>query len=248
MAFKSKVIVSSDGNSTNHHNECESQKKTPPPSSIAPSYDLRKCSLEEVRDLCSRHHGYGTAGGVAVYCFGVYEEGRIVAGYAWQPPPPGAARAVCPEAPGGVLSLSRMVAVPRDERALKHVSTPLRRQMRILIDRGRWPVLVTYSDEGQGHTGHVYKCSGWEKTTRARRAYYIRSDGTRSSNYNDGKTGGLQHLEKGGHTWMQRWEHHACPRGLALQHMQNALWKRVSVPGKVWRSGNPSFTYIQDSQ
>jgi hypothetical protein len=35
--------------------------------------------------------------------------------------------------------------------------------MNVLIDRTRWPVLVTYSDIGQGHTGHVYKCSGWEK-------------------------------------------------------------------------------------
>lgn len=34
------------------------------------------------------------------------------------------------------------------------VSKPLRRQMRVEIDRGRWPVLITYSDEGQGHTGH----------------------------------------------------------------------------------------------
>jgi len=79
----------------------------------------------------------------------------VVAAYAWQPPPPGASRAVCPEAPEGVLALSRMVAVPRDERRLQHVSTPLRRQMRVLIDRGRWPVLVTYSDEGQGHTGNA---------------------------------------------------------------------------------------------
>jgi tRNA U34 5-carboxymethylaminomethyl modifying GTPase MnmE/TrmE len=59
-------------------------------------------------------------------------------------------------------------ALPREERRLRHISKPLKRQMRDLIDRTRWPVLVTYSDEGQGHLGHVYKCSGWQKTTRKR--------------------------------------------------------------------------------
>lgn len=124
----------------------------------APSYDLRPVPRADVAALCAAHHGYGGAGHAVTYAWGVVEGGRVIAAYAWQPPPPGAARAVCPEAPTGVLALSRMVAVPRDERRLRHVSTPLRRQMRVLIDRGRWPVLVTYSDEGQGHTGHDYRC------------------------------------------------------------------------------------------
>ncbi len=79
----------------------------------APSYDLRPCSLEVVRDLCVRFHGYRSAGNASAYAFAVYERGEPVAGYAWQPPPTGAARAVCPEAPGGVLALSRMAAVDR---------------------------------------------------------------------------------------------------------------------------------------
>ena len=59
---------------------------------IAPAYDLRPCTLADVRALCAAHHGYGSAGNVAVYAFGVFEGGRLVAAYAWQPPPPGAAR------------------------------------------------------------------------------------------------------------------------------------------------------------
>src|SRR6266513_1557813 len=120
-------------------------------------YTMRRVTLEEVRDLCVRFHGYGSAGASATYAFGVFEGDTLVAAYSWQPPQPGTARAICPEAPQGVLALSRMVAVPTETRTLNHVSKPLRRQMRREIDRTRWPVLVTYSDEGQGHTGHVYK-------------------------------------------------------------------------------------------
>lgn len=70
------------------------------------SWEVREVSLEVVDDLCRKHHGYGGSGKVAAYSFGVYEGDRLVAAYAWQPPPPGAAKKVCPEAPSGVLGAS----------------------------------------------------------------------------------------------------------------------------------------------
>ena len=30
-----------------------------------------------------------------------------------------------------------------------------------LIDRSRWPVLVTYADTRLGHTGAIYKATNW---------------------------------------------------------------------------------------
>ena len=210
---------------------------------LSPSYDLQKCGLETVESLCRLHHGYGSVSATATYTFAVYEDGKPVAAYAWQPPPPGAALAVCPEAPSGVLALSRMVAVPREERTLNHVSKPLRRQMLRLIDRGRWPVLVTYHDEGQGHTGHVYKCSGWALTKRGElRAFYVDERGRRSSRYANGLTGGRR-LAKGGTTRVHRWEQWACERGQAAAWMAANGWVRVPVAGKVWRSGNPAYTW-----
>ena len=194
--------------------------------------------------MCERYHGYGSAGNWSTYTFGVLEGGVLVAAYAWQPPPPGAARAVCPEAPQGVLALSRMVAVPAEERRLNHVSKPLRRQMRKLIDRTRWPVLVTYSDEGQGHTGHVYKCSGWEPTLKAKRPFFVDEGGDRASSYSNGKHGGRA-LTRGGRTTMQRWEHWACPRGQAAEWMKLHGWRRELIPGRVWRSGNQAYTYAR---
>lgn len=210
---------------------------------MKPSFDMRLCDLEAVSALVGEHHGYGSIGAASVYAFAVYEDGRVVAAYAWQPPPPGAAKAVCPEAPGGVLALSRMVAVPRAERRLRHVSKPLRQQMRREIDRGRWPVLITYSDNGQGHTGHVYKCSGWEKTTLARRPFYLNAEGKRASSYSNGKHGGRA-LTRGGVTQIQRWEHWICARGAAARWMEAAGWRRVPMVGRRWRSGNQAHKWV----
>ncbi len=209
----------------------------------APGYDLRKAGLSEVRALAEAHHGYKSAGRFCVYAFGVYEDGRMVAGYAWQPPPPGAARSVCAEAPAGVLALSRMVAVPREERRLNHVSKPLRRQMAAMIDRSRWPVLVTYHDEGQGHTGHVYKCSGWRQATRRKAPVFEDSSGRRCSSYSNGASGS-RGLKRCGSTWIVRWEHWACSLGGVAEHMAAGGWRREPVPGKVWRSGNQAHRWV----
>jgi hypothetical protein len=210
---------------------------------LTPAYDLRPCSLAEIASLCVQYHGYGSASASATYAYAVYENGLAIAGYAWQPPPPGAAKNICPEEPAGVLALSRMVAVPREARKLRHVSTPLRRQLK-LIDRTRWPVLVTYSDEGQGHTGHVYKCSGWRKTSRSLTPVYETVTGTRASPYSNGKRGG-RNLRQVGHTWIQRWEHWICEPGQAANYMASHGWVRRPIPGKRWRSGNQAYTWIR---
>lgn len=202
--------------------------------------DLRPCPLGVVAELCRAHHGYASAGRVAAYAFAVYEGGVPVAAFAWQPPPPGCARAVCPEAPYAVLALSRMVAVPRAERALRHISKPLRHQMRHMIDRGRWPVLVTFHDVGQGHTGHVYKCSGWERGPESIAETRTGEDGSRISRYSNGVTS----TERGarGLTTIVRWEHWACARGEAAAHVEAGGWRRVPT-GRVYASGAPAYRW-----
>lgn len=210
-----------------------------------PAYDLRVATRAEILSLVERHHGYRSLGNQMTYCFAVYENGVAVAAFSWQPPPPGSAKAVCPEAPGGVLSLSRMVAVPHEERKMRHISRPLRRQMRTLIDRTRWPVLVTYSDEGQGHTGHVYKCSGWTPTVRSKRPVYETEDGRRASSYANGQHG-TRELKAAGYTWVRRWEHRVGKRGEADKWMAKHGWSRVLVPGKHWANGQQAYTYSRD--
>lgn len=211
------------------------------------SFTLRACAPDVVQSMCEKYHGYGGAGKVFVYCFAVYEGSTSVAAYAWKPPPPGAAKSVCPEEPQAVLALSRMVAVPKSERSLKHVSKPLMLQMKRYIDRGRYPVLVTYSDEGQGHTGYVYKCSGWTPTTRSESITYESQNGVRTSKYSAGRVVS-SNLTRTGHTFIQRWEQWACPRGGVVEWMKGHGWVREPVHGKFWRSGAQAFTFTNVNQ
>lgn len=205
---------------------------------------LRVASRDEVVAMFERHHAYAGISSSTTYLFAVEEPRGLVAAFAWQPPPPGAAKSVCPEAPQGVLALSRMVAVPKSDRVLRHISRPLRRQMRGMIDRTRWPVLVTYSDEGLGHTGHVYKCSGWQATSRNRRTQYVDPNGVRRSAYANGKSG-HEHLRAIGSAMVQRWEHWACERGTADRWMAQHGWTRTRVEGKHWKSGAPAYTWVR---
>lgn len=203
-----------------------------------PAFDLRPVSLPLVAGLFREFHPYASTGTVCVYAFAVFEEWRPVAAFLWQPPAPGAARSVSPACPQGVLALSRMVACPRTDRRLQHISKPLRRQMLRMIDRTRWPVLVTYSDESCGHTGHVYQCSGWRKTVR-NQARTVTVDGSRVSTYCAGKT--IKHADSiEGWAWIQRWEHWIDP---APKTVFDRAWERVAIPGKTWRSGAQAYTY-----
>lgn len=205
-------------------------------------FDLREVQIDQIKHLFEKYHGYGSVGNLKTYAFAVFENSEVVAAYVWLPPPPGAAKNVCKNAPEGVLALSRMVAVPKNERKLKHISKPLKKQFK-LIDRGRWPILITYSDEGQGHTGYVYQCSGMSKTIRSKVNYYTNENGQRVSSYRGGKTI-TKGLHKGGFTFINRWEHWICDKRKVRSFMRNAGWRKVSIPGKVWKSGNQAYKLI----
>lgn len=204
-----------------------------------PSYTLVSAKLADVRHLFESHHGYKSTGNACTYCFAVIEDERAVAAFLWQPPPPAAARSVCPALPHGVLALSRMVAVPHEQRRLRHLRGPLRAQMRRLIDRTRWPVLVTYSDEGQGHTGYVYRVSGWTPKEKRRAATFTDAQGRRVSSYSNGVSRTPEGATRG-ETVIRRWEHWICDDVVA--HFASH-WRRVAIPGKVWRSGAQAYTY-----
>jgi hypothetical protein len=55
--------------------------------------------------------------------------------------------------------LTRLVIVPE---VPKNACTFLLAGSMRLIDRERWPCLVTYADEAQGHTGTIYRACNWE--------------------------------------------------------------------------------------
>lgn len=121
----------------------------------------RPTTWKRVLPLFREFHGYGDAGRVG-QVWACFEGTKIMAAFTWAPPPPGVALLVSPSCRAGALALSRMVAVPKEEREW-HISKPLKWIMKNGIDRERYPVLVTFADTGEGHSGHVYVCSGWQK-------------------------------------------------------------------------------------
>jgi hypothetical protein len=133
---------------------------------------------------------------------------------------------------------------------LQKISKPLRKIMRSpdFIDRGRWPVLVTYSDtslkspSGQPHSGHVYLCSGWTKDVEVTRAYYEDSEGHRVSSYANGQTD-LTGKEHKGQTVLTRWVHRVCPAGSEEAWMNAHGWYRARNDNKRWASGSIAHTW-----
>lgn len=195
--------------------------------SQTPMYEIRPVKKVDVTQLFLDHHGYKSVPGTATYCFAAFEGEKMIAAWTWQPPPHGAAKKVCPEAPQGVLALSRMVAVPKAERpTMPHISEPLRCIMDHMINRGRWPVLVTYSDQGQNHTGTVYAKSGWKKTEKNRRGFATvdgTAEGARVSLLSCGKRSKYNIT---GYTILQRWEDWIRKPGRVAQWMLDNGWRR----------------------
>ena len=211
--------------------------------------EIRPANKADVVQLFLDHHGYKSVPGTATYCFAAYSGGTVVAAWLWQPPPHGAAKKVCPEAPQGVLALSRMVAVPRDLRPdLPHLSVPLRYIMDHLIDRGRWPVLVTYSDQGQGHTGTVYKKARWKKSEKNRRAFATTDGSTTGARVSLLSCGRRSKHAVAGYTTLRRWEDWATPPGSVATWMEDHGWRReprFKRTGErvLWASGQPAWIF-----
>ena len=202
-------------------------------------------SFADILPLLERYHAYKGAGCLGDVWVCRDERRRTVAGWVWFPPPPGAALATCPTCPAAVLALSRMVAIPKAERDWQ-ISKPLRWIMLHGIDRGRWPVLLTYSDAGAGHLGTAYQASRWKRGHTVTRPVYEDEEGRRRSDYNNGKrTEGVRRV---GETQITAWTHRVCPPGQEEAHMVAHGWSRVPVPGKRWRSGSQAFTWTRQPQ
>lgn len=109
-----------------------------------------------------REHHYARGGSnTAVYVHGLYRRSDDwLAGIVWWLPPTRvAAESVNKAHWQRVLSLTRMVILPGVPK--NAASFLLARSVQMIGRDGRFETLVTYADESQGHTGGVYKASGW---------------------------------------------------------------------------------------
>ena len=125
---------------------------------------VRGVSLDIARGLVEKHHYAKGGSNTRTYLHGLYPKGSFwdaeCVGVAWWiPPTKSSAMATYPTDWNGVLSLSRLVMVPG---VPKNACTFLLSRSAKMIPRERWPCLVTYADEWRGHTGGIYRASGWK--------------------------------------------------------------------------------------
>jgi len=211
---------------------------------VGVSVRIERVALSDARALVERFHGYGACGNTGTYVHGaVRHGGGVIAAWIWLPPAPGAARAVSPGDHRGALALSRMVAIPREERPdLPKLSKALRAIAAHHIDRARWPVLVTYSDASQGHSGHVYRCAGWQPEGTRRAPFFVDADGRRVGTYVDGRHRSADGMVRG---WamLTRWTRRACPIG------EERAWLSRHFDdvdtGRRWKSGKPARALVR---
>lgn len=116
--------------------------------------------LSIAQDLTKKYHYSHGGSNTRTYSHGLFRiNDNECMGIAWWiPPTKSAALATYPGNWRGVLSLTRLVIVPGVPK--NACSFLLSRSMK-LIDRERWPCLVTYADESQNHTGSIYKATNW---------------------------------------------------------------------------------------
>ena len=124
-------------------------------------WEVRTVELTVAQALVRQYHYSGGGANTATYRHGLFKKGEAEClGVAWWiPPTKTAALATYPDNWQGVLNLSRLALSPKVPK--NGASFLLSKSMK-LIDRVRWPCLVTYADEMQGHTGAIYKATNWE--------------------------------------------------------------------------------------
>ena len=128
-------------------------------------WEVRTVDLSTARTLVEQYHYAKGGSNTATYRHGLFRKGDFleadcVAVAWWIPPTKSAALATFPERWQGVLALSRLVVAPG---VPKNACTFLLARSMALIDRQKWPCLVTYADEWQGHTGTIYRASNWQE-------------------------------------------------------------------------------------
>ena len=158
-------------------------------------WEVRAVALSTAQDITRRHHYARGGSNTAVATHGLFRIGDFweydCRGIAWWlPPTKSAALATYPENWNGVLSLTRLVIVPD---VPKNACSFLLAGAMKLLDRKRWPCLVTYADPWQGHEGTIYKATNWQYVGQSKpeRIYMLngvlksRKYGPRSRNHSE---------------------------------------------------------------
>lgn len=138
-------------------------------------WEVRSVDIGVAERLVTAIHYAKGASNTATYLHGLFPKGAFFneecMGVAWWiPPTKSAALATYPANWEGVLCLSRLAIDPRVPR---NGCSFLVSRSRRLIDRERWPCLLTYADTWRGHEGHIYLADNWTRVglTKPERTY-----------------------------------------------------------------------------
>ena len=127
---------------------------------VAAEWFVDSVPLDVCLNFVSAYHYSGGGSNTATFRHGLYRQNGSIWGIAWwMPPTKSAALATYPEWQS-VLSLHRLAihpAVPTNG-----ASFLIGRSIRLIRRDKRWKCLVTYADEGQGHTGAIYRATNWD--------------------------------------------------------------------------------------
>jgi hypothetical protein len=126
-------------------------------------WEVQPVALSVCRDLVGRYHYAQGGSNTGTYCHGLFRSRDLLRcqGVAWWiPPTADAARASWDGDWQQVLALSRLVLVPDSPK--NAASFLLSRSVRLIAQDAFYRCLVTYADTWRGHTGHIYRVSGWE--------------------------------------------------------------------------------------
>lgn len=124
-------------------------------------FEVRTAPLTVVQELVRRHHYARGGSNTATFRHVLYRKGEeepLGAAW-WIPPTKAAALSVDPDW-RRVINLTRLVVVPG--MPTNAASFLLGQSIRLIRQDGRFRTLLTYADEGQGHTGAIYRATNWE--------------------------------------------------------------------------------------
>lgn len=116
------------------------------------------------------------------YKFGVTEGDTIKAVLLFNLPPPGVSKRYGKK----TLCFTRMCAVNSDQRSFR-LRNVIKKVLKSKIEKSRFDTVVTYADTSLGHTGYIYKISGFQFDGEVL-AKKLEIDGIRVSRYNNGKS------------------------------------------------------------
>lgn len=123
-------------------------------------YSVEPIAHSAAHDFIKSYHYTKGMSNTAIFTHGMYDDlGALMGVAVWLCPTMRACKTVDPEDWKRVVSLSRLAVHPLVPKNAG--SFLIARSIDFIRRDGRYRSLVSFADSSQGHTGHVYKASGW---------------------------------------------------------------------------------------